>query len=152
MTIMVVATSTTDVEKKQEKNIINDDIVLKLNNNIGQNEELFTLMHDNYYYHHECIHIHDDTFELENLENGDEHVTVNDKKSLYKKCPYPRIHRSSINDNKINNNNNIVIDNKQQQQQNVESYYSDWVAYAKATTSNTNLFTFSCLHNLQLTF
>ena len=26
-------------------------------------------IHDNYY-HHECIHIHDDTFEIENLENG----------------------------------------------------------------------------------
>ena len=110
MTIMVVATSTTDVDKRQEKNIINDDIVLKVNNNNGQNEELYTLMHDNYYYHRECIHIHDDTFEIENLENGDEYVTVNDKKSLYKKCPYPRIHRSSIiNDNKINNNNNIII-------------------------------------------
>ena len=40
MTIMVVATSTTDVDKKQEKNIISDDIVLKLNNNIGQKQSL----------------------------------------------------------------------------------------------------------------
>ena len=95
-------------------------------------------MHDNYYYHRECVHIHDNQFTVESLEGGYERVVQsNGKATTNGPCPYPRIHTSKMKfDNVAKDPHGAPSAPKQL------GYYSDWVAYAKTTTGSKNLFTF----------